>query len=221
MPLKPIEKNTLQETVYEEILRAILCGELAPGERITLMGLSKQLKVGIMPVRETIRRLEGAKYLEVNKKGRIKIKEFPVEDWAHLYEVRVVLESFAVREAMENWNKDLQKQLDASYEKVMNAEDDETILQTNKKFHFLIYQQANNPILLELIESLWEKVLPYVYLRFKKTGWNIDKVRKYHCKMLEGMRRKRTEDVVKWLKIDLVSGAKLIAGVPIDIYLDE
>ena len=54
----PPAYRTKTEIVHAQLREQILSGGLAPGQRITLAGLAKQLQVSVMPIREAIARLE-------------------------------------------------------------------------------------------------------------------------------------------------------------------
>ena len=55
-------KMPAHQAVYEKLRVMILFGDLAPGQPVTIQGLTDQLNVGMTPVREALRRLiaEGA-----------------------------------------------------------------------------------------------------------------------------------------------------------------
>ena len=82
MKLKVIESETLQESVYNALVDAILSGRIAPGERITLESIAKQLNVSIMPVREAVRRLQARDFVSVERNRRITVRELSPESLA-------------------------------------------------------------------------------------------------------------------------------------------
>ncbi|MEE3072583.1 MAG: GntR family transcriptional regulator, partial [Pseudomonadota bacterium] len=48
------------QIAYQTLREKILFGELAPGQAVTILGLTEQLGAGMTPVREAIRRLTAA-----------------------------------------------------------------------------------------------------------------------------------------------------------------
>ena len=50
-------KIPAHETVYRKLRDLVLFGEIAPGQAVTIQGLTDQLDAGMTPVREAIRRL--------------------------------------------------------------------------------------------------------------------------------------------------------------------
>lgn len=67
--VRPISTRTAPEQVSKEIRRAILAGDLKPGQAFSLRGIAEQLGVSFIPVRESLRQLE-AQGLVVIRPGK-------------------------------------------------------------------------------------------------------------------------------------------------------
>lgn len=211
MELKAIEAPTLQEAVYEELVSAILSGKIAPGERITLENIAQQLNVSIMPVREALRRLEAGGFVSIEKNKRIVVRELSPETLKEILEIRLILESVAIEKAIKIRSDESISRLEELIKPFHIAENEEEFLEVNKEFHFTIYRQANMPVLMEVITGLWEKVSPYLHILIRtEKDWNRDNIIKIHAGMLEGMRRRNSEEVCKWLRLDLTEAAELV-----------
>jgi DNA-binding GntR family transcriptional regulator len=65
MPRLPVH-----EVIYRQLRDLVLFGDLAPGEAVTIQGLSERLGAGMTPVREALRRLiaEGALEFQGNRR---------------------------------------------------------------------------------------------------------------------------------------------------------
>ena len=57
-PVRPIEQQSLVDRVTDELHRAILNGDIAPGSAVSIVELCEQFDVSHIPVREALRRLE-------------------------------------------------------------------------------------------------------------------------------------------------------------------
>jgi DNA-binding GntR family transcriptional regulator len=88
------------------------------------------------------------------------------------------------------------------------CKDRELYIEKNLEFHRTIYQSANRPILFEIIEDLWHRISPYMYLYLKINVHSHDPI---HEEILRGMRNKNSSHVGKWLRIDLQKAAKELA----------
>ena len=97
--LSPIQGKSLHERVYKELMGAILSGRIAPGESLTLEGISAELKVSLTPVREALRRLEAAGFICLGPNRRITVKELSPKNLREIYEIRLLLECFAAEKA--------------------------------------------------------------------------------------------------------------------------
>ena len=64
------------------------------------------------------------------------------------------------------------------------------------------------PILLEVIDSLWERVSPYLHILLRtERDWKREEFIRIHNGMLEGMRRRDSKEVLRWLRKDLTDAA--------------
>ncbi len=63
------------ELVYRQLRELILFGEIAPGQAVTIQGITDRLAAGMTPVREAIRRLisEGALQFQGNRREIVPI----------------------------------------------------------------------------------------------------------------------------------------------------
>jgi len=213
MVLEAIQTTTIQDSVYQQLVKAIMVGKIVPGERITMEGLANELNVSIMPVREAIRRLEANKFITIQKR-RITVNQLSVENVNHILEVRLLLEGYAAEKAalqrQDETLDEMEKQLDI----MENTKDPEDYLNANKQFHNTIYKEAGVPIMLEIIDSLWERYSPYFHILLQDGGnWIAPDFFKTHRGIMEGMRRKDPIEVRKWLEKDLTGAAKMLLNL--------
>ena len=83
---------TLGDRVYEQLLRAILNGEIAPGSHITEVELARRFGVSRGPLREAIRKLEQRRLVVHTVHVGARVVEMSMDR---------IIEVFLVREAME------------------------------------------------------------------------------------------------------------------------
>jgi DNA-binding GntR family transcriptional regulator len=211
MVIQPIRSTTLQEAVYNEIFRAIVSGAIPPGNKLTLEDLAQKLNVSIMPVREAIRKLEAGNLISIKKNRRIVVKELSSENLKEILNIRLILEGLAVKRASKIRSDASINQLEKFIDKMEICKDEEIYLRTNREFHRAIYNEANLPILLEMIDILWERISPYLHILLKQEKLENIRAIKNHKGMLQGMRKKSPNEVCKWLKKDLVDAAEIIS----------
>ncbi len=208
MVVNKIETMSLQEAVYQELLTAIVSGKLAPGERIILAKMAKDLDVSVMPVREAIRRLQARHFITIEKNKQIIVNHLSPRIFNQVLEARKLLEGHVVKIASKIRSDASIKKLERLHRQLEKEKDDETALEINREFHRAIYQEADLPILLDIIDSLWERVSPYFYQNTENDDYWAERIfMEYHLGMLEGMQQKKPAITYKWLIKDLTVGA--------------
>src|SRR5579875_1696119 len=101
LPLRPVDRETVQDRVYREIKDLILNGEIEPGQTVTIQALSDAFQVSTMPVREALRRLMAEQALMVVSGRSVGIPALTRARLADLCRVRREVEPLAASWAAE------------------------------------------------------------------------------------------------------------------------
>lgn len=147
----------LASDVYEQILSAIVNGEIKPGERLIQEKIAAQINISRTPVREALLRLEQEGILQQSGRKGFSIREITDEEVRALYGAREAIEGYAAFTIAASKSA---RQLDA-IEKAVKAElelknrDLEKEFQINRNIHRTIVEQSDNPVLLDMFDSLW------------------------------------------------------------------
>ncbi|WP_342527146.1 GntR family transcriptional regulator [Chryseomicrobium sp. FSL W7-1435] len=143
---------------YTYIRDQILTGELPRGTKLVEEKLAEEIGVSRTPVREAIRKLE--------QEGLIQKKRVtnPTDtDLRNLFEVRILLESYAARIAATYLSEELRQELRQCV--IVGREGTpEEVMEANARFHDIIVQATNNPVMVDTIERMQS----IIYL-FRKT----------------------------------------------------
>jgi DNA-binding GntR family transcriptional regulator len=83
--------------VHEQLRRAILAGDIPPGQATSQIVLARELGVGRTPLREALRMLQHEGLVLSQPNRRVRIAELSVEDLEELYVTRIALEAVAAR----------------------------------------------------------------------------------------------------------------------------
>jgi DNA-binding GntR family transcriptional regulator len=170
LPVRRLQRATLNEEVYAELKRAIMAGEIEPGRSMTIRGVAAAFGVSLMPVREALTRLVAERALTLLPNRSVAV---PVLDQARFREVtriRLALEPMAAAEgatrlspaqveAIAAWNERMEEPATA---RSAHA------LELNRQIHFTLYAAAGMPTLMGMIESLWLQIGPLLRLHMKK-----------------------------------------------------
>jgi len=151
-------KRTIAERVYDQLRRAILTGELAPGERLDQAGLAQRFGASLVPVREALARLQADGLVRIVPHRGAFVQSMSPDTLMEVYAMRELLEEDAARLAAPHLSDDdlaeLQRLVDAMADATL-SEDYGALFEFNREFHFTIYRAARRPNLLQIIEQLW------------------------------------------------------------------
>ncbi len=148
-------QSSRAEHAYQQLLNAIVSGELKPGSRIREVELAEWLKISRTPVREAVRRLESEGLIcLVGHKG-MAVAELDYQAVIELYQMREVLEaaaaSLAAKHASEPEIYSLREIFNQEKQQCGNVAIQAEI---NRAFHNAICHAAHNRYLLKSLNSL-------------------------------------------------------------------
>ena len=161
----------LRDVVFNTLRRAILRGELKPGERLMEIQLANKLGVSRTPIREAIRKLElEGLVLMIPRKGA-EVAEITEKNLRDVLEVRCALEELAVQLACERIDKRGIKELHTAADRfrdVVGSDDITQIAQADEAFHDVIFTATDNERLIQLLNNLREQMYRYRIEYLKK-----------------------------------------------------
>lgn len=157
----PVERETVQDRVYAELRRALICGLFEPGQVLTIRGLADELMTSTMPVREALGRLISEKALEALPNRSVRVPTVTLARLDDLLRIRVLIEGEAValaapqmaasdvsrvRAILHEWDEMRNLSLRGDFDREVTL---------NHSFHFEIYRSSGSAVLMPMIESLW------------------------------------------------------------------
>lgn len=156
-------KIPAHQMVYEKLRVMILFGDLAPGQAVTIQGLTDQLNAGMTPVREALRRLiaEGALTHQGNR--RVSVPILTQDGADELGYMRKTLEPELARRAVSRFDAttlSALKSCDQDLNSAIAHGDIGGYLTNNYRFHTLIYEVAEAPIMAATVDRLWLRFGP-------------------------------------------------------------
>ncbi len=96
------ESATLADRVFEQLRRAIVEGEIAPGSKISEPEMAARFGISRGPLREAMRRLESTNLVERRPNLGARVVTLTSEQLIEIYVVREALEGMAARLAAEH-----------------------------------------------------------------------------------------------------------------------
>jgi DNA-binding GntR family transcriptional regulator len=200
------------QAVYEALRDGILLGRFAPGQPMTIQGLAEKLGVGMTPIREAIRRLTSESALETLGNRRVIVPILTQKQLDDIYFLRLSVEPELARRAVKNVTKQHIKRLreiDRAINVAIHSGDVSAYLQSNKDFHFGIYELADSPVLMRIAQSLWLQVGPS--LRVVCGRYGTASLPDKHPDILRALLNENTEVAASAMREDLEQGVILAA----------
>ena len=163
----------LRDVVFNTLRKAILRGELKPGERLMEIQLANKLGVSRTPIREAIRKLElEGLVLMIPRKGA-EVAQITEKNMQDVLEVRKALEELSVQLACERITPEQVEEMKMAAEdfrKVLKSGDVTKIAEADVKFHDIIFAATNNQRLITLLNNLREQMYRFrvEYLKQKE-----------------------------------------------------
>jgi len=212
MDIKPIKSATVQEQVYEELLQAIISGRIKPGEKITIESTAKLLQVSLMPVRVALQKLETGGFVTIGKNRRIMVNQLTPSGLKEIMELRLLVECYAAKKGCQLGGKEAADELERLNRECNQAPDSDSYIEANRKFHSSIYRRAGLPVLLDIIEQLWCRISPYLYILLRQEEeWRSGVYMENHQGMVRAMRDRDVKIMCRWLSSDLTHATHRIA----------
>lgn len=162
-PVFETGKTPVHEATYRRLCDMVMFGDLVPGQRVTIQGITAALGAGMTPVREAIRRLIAEGALELHENRRISVPRLVEAQLDEVAFARHALEPRLAVQALTRLSPDLSarlREIDNRIDAAMASGDIHGYLQGNQNFHFLLYDAAKAPILFSLARSLWLRFGP-------------------------------------------------------------
>ena len=154
----------LRDVVFNTLRRAILSGELKPGERLMEIHLANRLGVSRTPIREAIRKLELEGLVKIIPNKGAYVTGITRKDVADIYKIRSMLEGMCARWATkyitEKQIEELEEVLLLSEFHLRKRSDEQAdqVTELDGKFHRILYEASNSRILEHVLSDFHKYV---------------------------------------------------------------
>ena len=206
--------GAMHEQVYERLREALISGRLAPGRALSVRGIAAEFDVSAMPARDAIRRLTALGALEFTGVRRVAIARMNEEKLNEIKDARLWLEPALAERALSRLNgkarerkklirelEDIDGRLDAS---ILRG-DTNQYAKFNSEFHFTLYRASEAAVLLDLVESLWLRVGPFMRIVIGRLG-TACLTDDRHKEIVEALRQDDVEKLRQAVHDDIVHG---------------
>ena len=204
-------RQSSPEIIVESLRRAIIEGQLRPGESLRQENLAKHFAVSRIPVREALRQLESEGWVELQPNRGARVTTLSAEEVREIYEIRASLEVTALRLAAPHHNAQSLEALAAILRHSHSTHDESLYVQYNREFHLALYSPAQRPRLFALIDSLHSQGERYLRL---KLGMPAHKRQSddEHEEIFNALRGGKIEQAVRILETHLLQTGTLLGN---------
>lgn len=163
--LSHIRDLSLGGLIKQEVLAAILRGELRPGDRINEPDVAQRLGVSRVPVREALKALESSGLVVSKKHSGVFVRSIDEREITELYQLRASMDALAGRllvRRLAQMSKAKQgaallAELDTSIRNMENMHGQAYYLE-NLKFHWLIVEGSANKSAADIYQQIVQKL---------------------------------------------------------------
>jgi len=156
--------GTTAQHAVEGLRRALVSGELAPGDRVRQEEIAASLGVSLAPVREALATLEQEGQVTYRPRRGYFVTELDPADVREIYELRALLEERAARRALPLLDEDAIGRIELAARECRDADvagDVAAELEANRRFHFGVLGSPDQVHTLRLIRLLWDSTETY------------------------------------------------------------
>ena len=162
---------TFSEIVFRHLKKAIIEGDLKPGQRVQEKEIAKLFNVSPTPRREACQRLPAEEYLAINARKEVSVASLSVQRIKEVFEVVRTLDLLATTKAMSKIGaKDIEElqKMNAELGRVFEQKNITAYIRLNLKVHYRIWKDCGNQFLFKSLVDLGDKFFFYSNQIFAK-----------------------------------------------------
>lgn len=184
--------QTVEDMTQSFIREAIVQGVFRPGQRLNLDTIAGSLGVSRMPVRASLRQLENEGLVRIHPYRGATVSVLRPDEIAEIYELRILLESYLLKLAIQSIDDELVDRLEAIVKDLEDAEELSERLDRRYQLYELLYQRANRPRALAQVNNLRGAVGRYLLLQ------RVDEQHS-HEELISHLRKRDAKAATAWL----------------------
>jgi DNA-binding GntR family transcriptional regulator len=206
--------ETLSDKAYRLISKMLLSEKLIPGQKISEQQLAEACGISRTPVHEAIRRLtdEGVLY-QLPSSGTYvaKIDRYQLIDF---YEVRILIECFAIERAVHNLSKEerqaLRDHCDAIHAIILQLREKSQQILDGKllvdflfadlSFHMVLLKAAGNRFALKIVNTAYQRNLVFGHHSHRRDLRHLAWAWMHHAKIERAIRRGDIPGAQRWMR---------------------
>ena len=210
--IKKVKKGTLKDQVAAQIKEEILLNHWRPHQPIVIDEVANELGISHTPIREALAMLELEGLVELSSYSNPRVANITAIDVDEIYEMRKLIEGWAIERAVVNLTKDQLDDLDnVLYEARVEAEKGNYAphLKADLTLHDTILKSTGNSLFSYLAQRVHDRSIRVRSL-VEATGTKQDVIGiiDEHCMMVDALQKRDPKLARKTLIAHLEAGQK-------------
>ena len=208
---------SLQNDIYNKLKKAIIYGELSPGEKLSEIELAKKMNVSRTPIREAFRQLQMEGYITVSPNKGAYVTKLPPEEIEEIYNLVSLLEGYAAELTAQKIDNSELNELRKIQKKLVffaSRSKYQDYIKWNTEFHHLITRLSGNNNLVKVSTDFRTRIYRYRLISVTILGY-LEKYASDHEKIINALKKrdpvlakKYMEEHVNFVKKILVNFLK-------------
>jgi len=203
--------RSLHGDIYAALRRALMAGDLVPGQAVSIRTLADQFGTSMIPVRDALKRLVAERALTMLPNRTVVVSPMTRRRFQEILNVRLAVECMLARQAVEHITPaDIEtlERVNNDMHEAVERGDVKAYLIANHRFHFTLYDSAHSLVMLPIVESLWMQVGPFLNGVFNAAG--VSHASDNHAEVLKAARRRDGIGVAEAIGHDLGDAADTV-----------
>jgi DNA-binding GntR family transcriptional regulator len=148
---------SIRDQVYESVRGDILASRYTPGEELQIDRLASEYGVSTTPIREALLRLTNVGLVVLSPNKGARVAPIDAEHTLHIFELRLLLETYAARQTMvRSPNLDLDS-LEARVRQILSGTyQQQDYRETDLAVHEMLYEHLPNVLLKDIMRNLYQ-----------------------------------------------------------------
>lgn len=214
--------RTKAEVATDVLRRAILAGDLAPGEPLTVASLAERFGLTLMPLREALSHLASEGLVDIEPHQSARVARLSHERMNEEYAVRAILEAAAAAQATPHLDDDAFTRLEELLRRMDKAHDARRTADfwsLTKRYHEHIYALAPSRLLREEVERVRVRTLRYLPV-FERDQDLVHAAQREHWEIFEALRARDAARVERLVRAHVATVARAVR-IPDDADVDR
>lgn len=188
------------QRVADYLRKAILGGEIGPGQRVRQEEVAERFGASRLPVREALRMLEAEGLIEHETNKGARVPRLDMHEVDVIYQMRERLEPLALSESIPHLTEDDVRRLDHIQGQIETNSDVGRFLELDRELHLLTYSGCQIDQLTAMVTRLWNSTQHYRRAFVSSSGpgrmWVINAE---HRLLLDAIERHDATDAERYL----------------------